>query len=226
MERGNRDDPAHGGVETPFRPARPGAFRASTPAGRWIVGALRSGGAEAPPSMPNPASVERRLAMMAGPAGNLPRQPAVPSVVRRLVHVGRTPGISCEAPICSGFVSFIPLFGRLIELLWWRATKGRHTLPRRHHGPAEASSKCKHHPRARTPTPERHLRRLAAGVECPLRQPTQRRAAGSSSARERHEILWRRLSPGPGTCSPFLQYDHPTAELRSAYCPQHRPRGC
>jgi hypothetical protein len=28
----------------------------------------------------------------------------------RLATVGRTPEISCKAPICSGFVNFIPLF--------------------------------------------------------------------------------------------------------------------
>ena len=46
-----------------------------------------------------------------------PESAPVPTPVTRLRRwpremVGRTPGISCEAPICSGFVCFIPLLGR------------------------------------------------------------------------------------------------------------------
>ena len=97
-DRARRRLGAHLGA-TSYRPSH-----ARCAEGRWIADDDRRGGAIRA-TEPGTSQGSRVVGTVAEPS----RAPT-----RHCTQVRRTPGISCEAPICSGFVCFIPLFGGLV----------------------------------------------------------------------------------------------------------------
>jgi hypothetical protein len=115
---------AHGALHRNLRPLR---YRTSDAASlEFLHDARRQTAAATRPGMdevPLDSLIQRGTNRHAIRVVPCPVQVACRAAPLSLAPVGRTPGISCERPICSTLVCFIPLLGGAGALTGWGARR-------------------------------------------------------------------------------------------------------